>query len=103
VGIGLVLLLSANVGAVLPMVIFFAVAALITVKHPYREKCHNNRQIANMSIIVAVECIYLAFQFNIQNTSPIFLYLPLAVCCLLIICVAYNGVAIVYGTSQFIR
>jgi membrane-associated HD superfamily phosphohydrolase len=106
VGVGLVLLLNVNAEAVLPMIVFIAIGAFIFVKKPYKQQLHNYRQIANMTIATIVECVYLAFTMtnsSVRDTSKIFFLLPLFVCGLLIICVGYNGAAIVYSIYKFFK
>jgi hypothetical protein len=90
VGIGLVMLLSTKLAGIIPIVVFVLIGTYIVVKHPYKAKYNNIRQVANMTIATAVECVYLAYQFTdayARNKIPIFFYLPLIVCILLVCCV----------------
>ena len=106
VGSGLIFLLSVKFEGALPMVVFVATGALIAVKKPYKENYHNYRQIANMAIATAVEAIYIFYRMSsasAANTSPIFFYLPFIVCALLLVCVVYNSIAIIYGIYQMCK
>jgi hypothetical protein len=59
-----------------------------------------------MSIVVIVECIYLIYKLTdkrVRHASQIFSYLPLIVCGLLIVCVAYNAAAIAFNIFKFTK
>jgi hypothetical protein len=106
VGMALVLLLKVNVEALLPMLVFIGAVFFIVLKRPYISRHQNIRQTANMSIVIVVECVYLAYRLtdrSVRNTSQIFFYLPLFVCGLLIACVAYSAVAIVFSIVKFVK
>lgn len=106
VGSCLVFLLSTNIGAIVPLVVFLLTGIFVAVKKPYRENYQNYRVIANMSIALAVEAVYLAYTMipaGQRNGMPIFFYLPFIICALLIACVIYNGVAIIYGIYKLFK
>ena len=106
VGSGLVFLLSVKVEAALPIAIFVATGIFVAVKRPYKENYHNNRVIANMTIAITVEGIYMGYRMidpAKQGSSKIFFYLPFIVCGLLLICVIYNSAAIVYSIYKMIK
>ena len=57
----------------------------------------------NMTIAITVEGIYLAYKMvdpAVISESKIFSYLPFIICGLLLICVIYNGAAIIYGVYK---
>lgn len=106
VGSCLVFLLSVNINAAIPMGVFLLTGIFVAVKKPYREVYQNNRAIANMSIALIVEAVYLAYTLtpaDKRSSMPIFLYLPFVVCALLIVCVIYNGVAIIYNIYKMCK
>jgi hypothetical protein len=98
--------LSVKVVAAVPIAIFLLTGIFVAVKRPYRERYHNNRVIANMTVATAVEGVYLGYKMadpTQQGSSKIFFYLPFIVCALLIICVIYNSAAIIYGIYKMLR
>ena len=98
--------MSVKVVAALPIAVFLLTGIFVAVKRPYRERYHNNRAIANMTIAMIVEGIYMAYRMTDsaqQESSKIFFYLPFIICGLLLICVIYNSAAIAYGIYQTIK
>lgn len=61
VGACLIFLLTVNVAGAIPLAIFLLLGIYIAVRKPYKKNYHNYRAIANMSISVLVEGIYLAY------------------------------------------
>lgn len=105
VGSCLVFLLTANIGAVVPLSVFLLTGIFVAVRKPYRENYHSYRAVANMSIATAVEAVYLAYTLTApeNRNGTIFFYLPFIVCGLLIVCVLYNAVAIIYGIYKMCK
>ena len=71
----------------------------VGVKRPYAKAYNNVRVIANMAVCVVVESIYIWYrtsQAETKHSSQISFVLPLVVCILLAITVAYNSIAIIY-------
>jgi hypothetical protein len=54
VGSCLIFLISSGIGAVVPLVVFIILGAIVLIKKPYKETYNNYRVIANMSISIAV-------------------------------------------------
>lgn len=54
VGSCLIFLISSGIGAVVPLVVFIILGAIVLIKKPYKETYNNYRVIANMSILIAV-------------------------------------------------
>lgn len=106
VGVGLVVMMKTNVGAVFPLAFALLSGAFIVFKLPYLRKYNNVRQISNMIIVLVIMGIYLAYGLTdskTKNSSNIFFYLPLIVCALLILCVLYNGAAICYNIYNLFK
>jgi hypothetical protein len=106
VGSGLVFLLAVKVEVALPIAIFLITGIFVAVKKPYKENYHNHRVMCNMTIAITVEGIYLAYKMvdpAVISESKIFSYLPFIVCGLLLICVIYNGAAIIYGIYKIVN
>lgn len=62
--------------------------------------------ILNMTITITILGIYLAYRIidsDTQNKTKIFLYMPFVVCGLLVICVIYNSIAIIYSIYKMIK
>lgn len=98
VGSCLVFLLATNFGTAIPLAVFILLGVFVAIKKPYKENYQNYRVIANMSIATSIQAIYLSYSLinPEQKNSPIFFYLPLIILGLLIVCICYSGVAIVY-------
>ena len=75
--------------------LFVVIAAIILVRKPYLENKQGYRQLANYSIAVAIQGIYMVPSFVQDHSSPILMYAPLAVIVLLAICFIYNTVLLV--------
>lgn len=105
VGSCLVFMLAANIGAVVPLAVFLLTGIFIAVRKPYRENYHSYRAAANMAIAAVVMGVYLFYTLTPaeNRNSGIFLYLPLIVCALLLICVIYNAGAIIYGIYKMCK
>jgi len=106
VGSGLVLLISVKKEGLLPLIIFLLIGAFIGVKQPYKEGHHNWRQVANMAIAIVISAIFLAYSSydtQMQNHSKTAAILPILVLILLLICVIYNGAAIVYSIYKMLK
>lgn len=58
-----------------------------------------------MAISTVVEVVYLVYKITSpdQRNKPIFMYLPLIVCILLLVCVLYNSAAIAYSIYKYFR
>ena len=99
VGTCLVLMLTTKIGAFIPLTIFFLTGIYITARKPYRENYHNYRAAANMTIAALVEGMYLCYgmAYPEYRNGGIFLYIPLVICIMLILCVIYNVAAIIYS------
>ena len=98
-------MLAANIGAVVPLAVFLLTGIFIAVRKPYRENYHSYRAAANMAIAAVVMGVYLFYTLTPaeNRNSGIFLYLPLIVCALLLICVIYNAGAIIYGIYKMCK
>jgi hypothetical protein len=99
-------LLAVKVEVALPIAIFLMTGIFVAVKKPYKENYHNHRVMYNMTIAITVEGIYLAYKMvdpAAISESKIFFYLPFIVCGLLLICVIYNGAAIIYGIYKIFK
>ena len=105
VGSCLVFMLAANIGAVVPLAVFLLTGIFIAVRKPYRENYHCYRAAANMAIAAVVMGVYLFYTLTPaeNRNSGIFLYLPLIVCGLLMVCVIYNSGAIVYSIYKMCK
>jgi len=75
--------------------LFVVIAAIILVRKPYLANKHAYRELANYSIAVAIQGIYMVPSFVQDHSSPILMYAPLAVIVLLAICFIYNTVLLV--------
>jgi cysteine-rich repeat protein len=62
----------------------------VCIKKPYLELSQNYRQIANYSIAVAIQGVYLLPTFIANTDSKLLLYAPLAILALLLTCLVYN-------------
>lgn len=79
---------------------------LTVIMRPYAKNSHNVRFLCNMIITAIVMGIYLFYNISTtheKGTTKIFLYLPLIICLLLLVCVAYNGASIVHSLYKCIR
>ena len=88
---------------IIPIVVFVLLTILVIIKRPYKRVYNNLRVVANMVISSVVLAIYLFYKMSSEETkhnSSIFFYLPLAVCGLLILCIFYNIIAIIYTIYQ---
>jgi dipeptide/tripeptide permease len=105
VGSCLVFMLAANIGAVVPLAVLILTGIFIAVRKPYRENYHSYRAAANMAIAAIVMGVYLFYALTAaeNRNSGIFLYLPLIVCGLLVVCVIYNAGAIIYGIYKMCK
>ncbi len=80
------------------MFLFTAIGVYTIVNKPHKKLYHSYRVFANMAITVIILVIYIIYN-NIPLDSKnnlIFLYLPIIVCVLLIICVIYSSITIIY-------
>ena len=60
---------------------------------------HNVRFVCNMVICIAIQVIYFMYKkssFHDQNKHTIWLTMPLIVCILLLLCIIYNVVILIY-------
>lgn len=64
VGSCLVFLLSTGFGAAIALAVFVLLGIEVLIKKPYKENYHNYRVIANMSIAISVEAVYLAYSMT---------------------------------------
>lgn len=100
VGISLVLMMDIYLAQLFFIAIFLFLAIVVFVLRPYKEAYHNYRFIANMAITIAILIVYLCYtatREEDQPENPIWLYMPLLVCGLLIICIVYNLFFLVYS------
>ena len=99
VGCSLVLMLTVDVQLLVPIIIFVFVGIFVLVKKPYQERYHSWRVLANMFIASVIMAIYLSYKSTTASSrkGDVFLYLPMLVVILLIICVLYNVVAMIYN------
>ena len=99
VGSGLVLLMDIELSALLAISVFFVLGLYVLFCRPYLKKMHNIRFICNMLICIAIQIIYLLYRkssLQDQHTQPIWFLMPIVVCGLLIICLIYNVVILIY-------
>lgn len=54
-------------------------------------------------IVLAIYLVYRMSSDEQKHKSTMFFYLPLVVCALLIICVIYNSITIIYEIYKFFR
>lgn len=61
---------------------------------------HNIRFITNMVICITIQAIYLAYKLNPVSNQTIWFVLPIIICVLLLICIAYSATIIAYEFYQ---
>lgn len=99
VGFTLINTYSLKFSLIIPMVIFLILGIFVFIKKPYKYLRHNIRFVANMLITIIILAIYTLYKFQTienQNKTKIFFFLPLIVCVLLIICILYSAISIIY-------
>jgi dolichyl-phosphate-mannose--protein O-mannosyl transferase len=77
------------------MVIFLFCLVGTWIKKPYLEPRQSYRQVANYSIAVAIQGVYLVPTFITDSSSKLLIYAPMAVLALLLACFFYNAVFLV--------
>ncbi len=95
----MILLLKTKLGSAVPLTVFAMFGVFLLIRPVYKEDWQKVRAFCNFAVCVCIEAIYLSYSLvdpNERQNSKIFFYLPLIVCGLLIICVVYNLVALVY-------
>ena len=83
----------------MPLLFFALIGVLVGIKRPYARPYNNARVVANMTVCVAVESVYLWYRTasaETKHTSQMAFYLPLVVCVLLLLAVIYNSIALAY-------
>ena len=92
-------------GNIVPIFVFSFIGICMFFKRPHKKSYQTLRVILNMAITVIILIIYAIYGSaeDSQKSKPIFLYLPLVVCILLLICVIYSFIAIVYSILIFIK
>lgn len=99
VGGFLVFLLSVELCLLVTIGLFLLLGAFVAVRRPYLKPMHNVRFVCNMLICIIIQAIYLGYKratLRDQTKQAVWLSMPILVCVLLIICVVYNAVALVY-------
>jgi predicted ferric reductase len=83
-------------GNIVPIFVFSFIGIYMFFKRPHKKSYQTFRVILNMSITVIILIIYAIYGSaeDSQKSQPIFLYLPLLVCILLLVCVIYSSVGI---------
>lgn len=90
--------------SVLALSAIFAILTIIF--RPYTKNSHNVRFVCNMAITAIVMGIYLFYNISTtheKGTTKIFMYLPLIICLLLLVCVVYNSAFIAHSLYKCIR
>ena len=94
VGSCLVFMMDLKFGLLLPISLFIVFIVETVILRPYNNQKHNIRFISNMVISIIVLVIYLAHNATDQNThiqNQAWIYLPLVICVLLLICIIYSA------------
>ena len=105
VGNCLVFMLDVNMELLLPLTLFLLFVVFVAIKKPFSQLYNNRRFIANMTISIIVGCIYIFYnegeQDQIHHGPGI--YLPIVVCTLLLLCVIYSSVIIIYEVVKKVQ
>ena len=99
VGLSIVITYQLKFSLIIPMVLFLLLGIFVFIKKPYKFLRHNVRFMLNMFITIIILAIYTFYKFQTiesQNKQKIFFFLPLIVCVLLIICIVYSVVSLIY-------
>lgn len=99
VGGFLVFLLSVELCLLVTIGLFLLLGAFVAVRRPYLKPMHNVRFVCNMLICIIIQAIYLGYKratLRDQTKEQLWIIMPLVVCILLLICVIYNIIAVVY-------
>lgn len=99
IGLILVFTYSLKYSLIIMIVIFLILSVFTVIIQPFKYMRHNIRFIINMLITIIVLSIYTFYKFQTidnQNKQKISFYLPIIVCILLLICIVYSAVFMIY-------
>ena len=102
----LVAMMSVKLNDIIPLSIFVLLGLLILIKRPYLDKINNIRAATNMGICIVVEGTYLWYRTattEAQHKSSFAFYAPLIVCILLLLCVIYNSIVLVFYLVKTVK
>ena len=84
---------------------FIFLLLYVSIKNPYPLKYNNRRFLANILISLIIASIFLFYNLgdpeNIHKEAGI--YLPTVICALLLICIIYSSIIIIYEIIMKIR
>ena len=66
VGVCLVLLIDIDYDIIVPISIFLVIGIFVIIKKPFNEPYKNRRVIANMSISITINSIYMSYRLTPQ-------------------------------------
>ena len=90
---------------IVPILIFTFIGICMLFKKLHKKSYQTFRVILNMAVTVIILIIYVIYgsaDYS-QKSKTIFLYLPLVVCILLLICVIYSFIAIIYNILIYLK
>lgn len=97
-------MLDINLQAILTIIIFVLFITLTIIFKPYTSQYQNYRFIANMTIAIIIQTIYMVYRMQpLQNKakSTIWNVMPFIVCALLLICIIYNAIFLIHSFYNF--
>lgn len=87
----LVILLNIKYSNLVTIFVFLVFGLLVFIRRPYNNKIQNVRFVCNLLICIIVQVIYLIYKLSQVEThasNQIWIYLPLVICILLLLCIA---------------
>ena len=81
-----------------PLALMLVIMVVVGIRKPFLHKYNNIRLVINLVVVLIIGGIFLFYSLgSVEDVHKnIGLQLPLVICCLLLICVVYSAVIIVY-------
>jgi hypothetical protein len=103
---GLVFMVNMEMTNLIPIGIFSALSVIVIIRKPYNKLLHNIRFCTNMVLAIMIQVIFMCYKIatkNNQQSQQIWLIMPIIVCILLIFCIIYNFVILIYEIVQYCK